>query len=48
MTRPQVRNRELAVYGGIGCVILGSWLLWDAYEARGRQRPFGLKLLPGA
>jgi hypothetical protein len=29
-------------------VSIGAWLLFDSYEARGRQRPFVLRLLPGA
>jgi hypothetical protein len=32
---------------GIACVVAGSWLLYDAYEARGRSKPWVAKLLPG-
>ena len=46
--RPVVRNRQHALLGGIVAIAVGSWLLYDAYEHRGRQRPFALKFLPGA
>jgi hypothetical protein len=47
MARVVVKDRRLAQYGGYAAVVLGSWLLWQAYEARGRGRPFAAKLLPG-
>lgn len=43
-----VKDRQLAQWGGIAALVVGSWLLWQAYEARGRQRPYALKWLPGA
>lgn len=46
--RPMIRNRDAALYGGILLLIGGSVLLYDAYEARGRSRPWFTKLLPGA
>jgi len=48
VSRVVVRDRRLAQYGGYAAVILGSWLLWQAYEARGRARPYVTKWLPGA
>lgn len=33
---------------GVGAILAGSVLLWDAYEGSGKDRPFWLKLLPGA
>jgi hypothetical protein len=42
-----IRDREKALWGGIAAIIAGSWLLYDAYEARGRKRPFIAKFLPG-
>lgn len=39
------RHSELIV--GIGLFVLGSWLIYDAYEGRNRQRPFALRFLPG-
>jgi hypothetical protein len=32
---------------GLALTATGSWLLWSAYEARGRPRPWALKFLPG-
>lgn len=46
--RPVVRNREHALLCGVVAIAIGSFLLYDAYEHRGRQRPFALKFLPGA
>jgi hypothetical protein len=45
--KPIIRNRQTALYGGIACILLGSVLLYDAYENRGVSRPFMTKLLPG-
>jgi hypothetical protein len=42
-----VHDRRLAQWGGYAAVAFGSWLLWQAYEARGRHRPFAAKFLPG-
>lgn len=47
MTRPIVPDRQAAQLLGVTFVCVGAWLLYDAYDARGRQRPFWLKLLPG-
>lgn len=48
MTRsPVVPDRQLAVLGGVASICLGAWLLYDAYDARGRQRPFLMRFLPG-
>ena len=47
MTRqPLVRDRRQAQLMGVVFVCVGSYLLYDAYEARGRQRPFVARLLP--
>lgn len=48
MSGPTVPDRRTALLAGVGCVVLGAWLIYDAYDARGRQRPFWLRLLPGA
>lgn len=48
MNRPVVKDRQTALLGGIALLVLGSALLYDAYENRGRNRPFALKFLPGA
>lgn len=44
--KPFVKDRTTALYGGIAALVLGSLLLWDAYENRGKGRPFALKFLP--
>lgn len=44
--KPVVRDRRTARNLGIAGLVLGSLLLWDAYENRGKSRPFGLKFLP--
>lgn len=44
--RPWVRDRGLAQWGGYLALTVGAVLLWDAYENRGRQRPFAAKFLP--
>lgn len=45
---PIVRDRQHALWGGVLALCVGSWLLYDAFEARGRQRPFLARFLPGA
>lgn len=37
-----------ALAGGIAAVVLGSYLLHNAYEQRGKRRPWALSFLPGA
>lgn len=46
--KPVVRDRDAALWGGVLAIVVGSYLLYDAFEARGRPRPFVTKLLPGA
>ncbi len=43
-----VPDRRTALVAGYAALTLGSILLWDAYEARGKARPFLTKFLPGA
>jgi hypothetical protein len=45
--RPVVRDARTAQLLGVACVVAGSFLLYDAYEARGRSKPWIAKLLPG-
>lgn len=47
MTRPLVTDRRWALLLGVLGVGGGSWLLWQAYEARGRPRPLVMRILPG-
>ncbi len=44
--RPWVPNRAVALWGGVAAYVLGSVLLYDAWENRGGQRPFWARLLP--
>ena len=43
-----VRNQRTALWLGVGGVVVGAGLIWDAHEHRGKARPFWLKFLPGA
>ncbi len=45
--RPWIADRRTALYGGMAAYVIGSLLLWDAYENRGKPRPFATKFLPG-
>lgn len=45
---PLVADRHLALWGGIASLCLGSYLIYDAYEGRGRSRPWITRFLPGA
>lgn len=47
MARPVVADRRWALLLGVLGVTIGSWLLWQAYEARGRTRPVAIRILPG-
>lgn len=44
---PVITDRRWALLLGLAGVAGGSWLLWQAYEARGRTRPLAMRLLPG-
>ena len=46
--RPFVRDRRAALIGGLLLAAGGAFLLYDAYDARGRRRPYLLRVLPGA
>jgi len=37
----------LETWVGIGLVVAGAYVLYDAHEARGRQRPFWMRLFGG-
>lgn len=45
-TRPYVPDRRVALLLGVALVIAGGWLLTDAYERRGKDRPLAMRLLP--
>jgi hypothetical protein len=46
--RPKIPSRRLALLIGYGGILLGSYALYEAYELRGRARPYAVKFLPGA
>jgi hypothetical protein len=41
------RDRRTALWVGYGAIALGSYALYEAYEKRGRSRPWVSKLAPG-
>lgn len=44
MARPVlIRDQETAVIVGLGLTLLGAYVLWDAFEGRGRSRPFAMR-----
>jgi hypothetical protein len=45
---PIIRDRRAALCLGYGGILVGALALWDAYERRGKRRPFVTKFLPGA
>ena len=45
--RPYIRDRNHALLIGYVGIVVGALALYDAYENRGRSRPFATKLLPG-
>ena len=45
--RPLVPDRRTALLGGFACVFVGTLLLFDAFERRGKTRPFALRFIPG-
>jgi len=47
MARGFIKDRRMAQVGGVGFIVLGSAMLWDAYENRGKSKPFWIKFLPG-
>lgn len=40
-------SRRTALWVGYAGVIIGSYALYEAYDKRGRTRPFGTRFLPG-
>lgn len=43
-SKPIVRNRELALYLGVGLWLAGAVLLYDAYNARGKDKPWPMRV----
>lgn len=46
--QPLVKDPYAALWIGVGLYLAGTLFLYDAFEARGRSRPFALRFLPGA
>lgn len=42
-----IRDRKKALWLGYGAIAVGSYLLYEAYEKRGKSRPWVSKLAPG-
>lgn len=40
-------TRDLQILLGCAALVLGAWLLHEAFEARGKTRPFWLHFVPG-
>jgi hypothetical protein len=43
---PMIKNRRYALVLGYGGIIVGAVALYDAYEKRGKERPFLARFLP--
>ena len=47
MNRPGLlRNRDGELVLGVVLFAASAWLIYDAYEGRGRKRPFVARFLP--
>jgi hypothetical protein len=47
MSRPKLlRDRSVELGLGVALFAVSAWLIYDAYEGRGRQRPFIARILP--
>lgn len=46
MTRHPIKDRHTELVLGVVLGIVASYLLYDAYEGRGKSRPFAAKFLP--
>lgn len=38
-----ISDYRTELYLGLALTLAGGYLLWDAYEGRGRRRPFALR-----
>jgi hypothetical protein len=43
-SKPFFRDRDTSLYIGLGMLVLGTVLVWDAYERRGQPRPLMLRV----
>lgn len=46
MSRPAlIRDRGVELALGVALFLAGAWLIHDAYEGRGKNRPFAASLI---
>jgi len=45
VTKPLIRDRNVALYLGLVMTLAGAALLHDAWEARGHKRPWAMRLV---
>jgi hypothetical protein len=45
MKGPIVANQRTAVIAGLTMILVGTWLVYDAYEGRGKIRPLLMRAL---
>lgn len=45
--QPFIKNANVAKWTGAILMIAGAFVLYDAYEGRGDDKPFWTKLIPG-
>lgn len=43
--KPLVRDRQVALYGGLALTLAGALLLRDAWEHRGVDRPWVMRII---
>lgn len=48
MPKHVIADPAAEVWLAAALLLAGAWLLHDAYENRGRQRPFVLRFLPAS
>jgi hypothetical protein len=41
-------DRSTETWLGVACYVAGSWFLYQAFDRRGRAKPWAMKWLPGA
>jgi hypothetical protein len=41
-----IRSHRVELTLGVALFVASTWLIWDAYEGRGRRRPFPARFLP--
>jgi protein-tyrosine phosphatase len=44
---PKIADQRTALVLGAVLLVAGTYCLYDAYDARGKRRPFALHFLPG-